>query len=138
MIEYERVHQVEWGECDPANIVYYPNFYSWFNQSSHQLMKHIGFGQAEMIERYGIVGFPLLKAQAEFKLPVYWDTLVTIKSRISARSNKTFTVNHEIHEGHRTCVVGYEIRIWGIRNEQTSGHLKAYILPDEFIQKIDL
>ncbi len=34
---------VEWGDCDPAGIVFYPNYFRWFNQGAHAL-----FGAAGM------------------------------------------------------------------------------------------
>ena len=33
---------VAWGHCDPANIVFYPNYFNWFDQSSHLLFDKAG------------------------------------------------------------------------------------------------
>ena len=136
MIESQWKHVVEWGECDPAGIVFYPNFYRWFDTSSHQMMKIHGFGQNEMISHYGIVGFPLIETHAEFLQPLRWEDQVTVRSSIQKHSRRTFTIQHKIYkltDTENLCVDGYEVRIWGIKDKET-GVLNARDLPDEFIQ----
>ena len=36
--------RVEFGHCDPAGIVWYPNFYEWFDAASHRLAERAGDG----------------------------------------------------------------------------------------------
>ena len=138
MTESQWKHVVEWGECDPAGIVFYPNFYRWFDSSSHHMMKIHGFGQKEMISLYGIVGFPLIEAHAKFLRPLRWEDQVTVHSFIQQHSRRTFTIRHKIYKWTDTeelCVDGYEVRIWGIKDKET-GVLNASNLPDEFIQHL--
>ena len=136
MIEHEWRHIVEWGECDPANIVFYPNIYRWFDKSSQDMMRENGFGQKQMIERYGIVGFPLIETHAEFKKPMRWGEELVIKSNVESHSRKTFTVRHEISNSGEICVRGYEIRFWGIRDAASGGTLRAGEMPEEFIRHL--
>lgn len=125
---------MEWGECDPAGIVFYPNIYRWFDTGSHRMMTAHGFGQAEMISRYGIVGFPLIETNAKFKKPMIWDEQVAVHSCVEKYSHKTFTVRHKVYSvgnSEMLCVDGYEIRIWGMKDKST-GVMNAWELPDEF------
>jgi acyl-CoA thioesterase FadM len=39
---YRREHTVEWGDCDPYGIAYYPKIIAWFNETEHDLLRHIG------------------------------------------------------------------------------------------------
>ena len=136
MIEFEWNHLVEWGECDPAQIVFYPNIYRWFDKSSHDMMKHHGFGQAEMIERHGIVGFPLIETHAEFRKPMRWGDHLLITSGIESHSRKTFTVTHKIYNSDELCVHGHETRIWGIRDSDNA--LCAWEMPEDFVKNLSL
>ncbi len=138
MIESEWLHTVEWGECDPAGIVFYPNFYRWFDSSAHYLMKSHGLGQTEMIARYAIVGFPLIETHAKYIRPVKWEDEVKVKSSIEANSRKTFTVKHRIFRVNGTeelCVEGHEVRIWAVKDKDT-GLMKAGQLPDEIVERL--
>ena len=136
MIEFKWRHTVEWGECDPAQIVFYPNIYRWFDKGSHDMMNFHGFGQAEMIKRYGIVGFPLIETHARFLRAMQWGDELVIVSRIESHSHKTFTVGHTIFNSDIQCASGYETRFWGIQEPQSGGRLRAWEMPGDFVKKL--
>lgn len=100
------------------------------------MMKFHGFGQAEMINRYGIVGFPLIETHARFLRPMQWGDELTIVSRIESYSHKTFTVGHTILNSDIESANGYETRIWGIQEPQSGGKLRAREMPEEFMKKL--
>jgi len=33
---------IEWGDCDPARIVFYPNFFAWFYRRTTHLFRAAG------------------------------------------------------------------------------------------------
>ncbi len=136
MIEYKWQHTVEWGECDPAKIVFYPNIYRWFDKGSQNMMKFHGFGQEEMIERHGIVGFPLIETHARFVRPMKWGDELVIISRVEAHSRKTFKVAHNIFNSDEKSVTGYEIRFWGVKDQQLDGKLRAWEMPKDFVEML--
>ncbi len=39
--------EVGWGDCDPAGIVFYPNFYRWFDACSHALLTARGLSHRD-------------------------------------------------------------------------------------------
>ena len=60
-------HQVtiEWGHCDPAGIVYFPNYFTYFDSGTNALfLRALSYNKFEMIRRYGIVGIPLVDVGA--------------------------------------------------------------------------
>lgn len=125
---------VEWGECDPAGIVFYPNFYRWFDDGTQTMMAEHGFGQAEMIEKYNIAGFPLIETHAEFKYPVRWGEQVQLESTVTECSRKTFKVCHKVRVSRESCVEGYEIRFWAGKKFENGGQtIFAMQLPQDFV-----
>ena len=43
---------VRFGECDPAGVAYYPEFFNWFHQAMEACFEdYLGVPYAEMIER---------------------------------------------------------------------------------------
>lgn len=125
---------VEWGECDPAGIVFYPNFYRWFDDGTQTMMAEHGFGQAEMIEKFNIAGFPLIETHAEFKFPVRWGEQVQVECTVVGHSKKTFKVFHKVLVSRETCVEGYEIRFWAGKKLEDGGQaIFAMQLPQEFV-----
>ena len=60
---------IEWGDCDSAGIVFYPNYFRWFDASFHHLLRANGLDPRVLTERYGIIGTPIADAGARFVRP---------------------------------------------------------------------
>ena len=59
---------VRFGECDPAGVAYYPEFFNWFHQAMEVCFEeHLGVSYAQIIET---VGFPAVQTSAEFRSPI--------------------------------------------------------------------
>ncbi len=55
---------IEWAHCDAAGIVFYPYFYTWFDQATERLFKANGLGYAALETEFGVTGMPLLETGA--------------------------------------------------------------------------
>ena len=114
---------VEWGDCDPAGIVFYPNYFRWFNQGAHAL--------------FGAAGMPMLDTQASFRAPVRFGETITLTSRIDEWRNKSFTVAHEVHKGGQLCAEGRDIRAWVIQDDTASNGIRAVTIPDDVKRRFE-
>ena len=128
--------QVPWGHSDPAGIVFYPNFFAFFDEATWALFYAAGLSLEVMRERYGCLGIPLIDAQASFRLPCRFRDVLTIESRIAEVSQKTFTVQHVVLNAGRRALTGREIRIWGITHPDDPMRLKAIPLPAEVLKAL--
>src|SRR5882724_4585643 len=77
-----RVLRIEWGQCDPAGIVFYPQFMMLFDSSTGALFALTGLSASAMREKYGIVGLPLVEQGARFLLPCRFDDEIAIESSV--------------------------------------------------------
>ena len=39
MLTNTRVIRVQWGDCDPAGIVFYPRYFEWFDAVHHPAVR---------------------------------------------------------------------------------------------------
>ncbi|MGA7221735.1 MAG: acyl-CoA thioesterase, partial [Candidatus Acidiferrales bacterium] len=51
---------VEWGHCDPAGIVFYPQYLAWFDDCTTALFGNAGMPTRALFKAHGIVGVPLV------------------------------------------------------------------------------
>jgi 4-hydroxybenzoyl-CoA thioesterase len=123
--------EIEWGDCDPADIVYYPNFFRWFNRGAHKLFDAVGLPFHELIKDRDTVGVPLLDARATFLAPVRFGDVVTVTSWIEEWRNKSFVVGHQIHNKDVLSVEGQEIRAWVRKDPDKPNGLRAVPIPDD-------
>lgn len=128
--------QVQWGHSDPAGIVFYPNFFAYFDEATWGLFYDAGLSLDVMRQKYNCLGIPLVDAQASFKSPCRFRDILTIESRISDVREKTFTVQHVVKNGGREALAGREIRIWGIVHPDDPQKLKAMPLPADVLKAL--
>ena len=63
MLTNVRTVRIEWGDCDPAGIVFYPRFFAMFDASTTALFERaLGMTKYKFIEHYGIVGYPMVES----------------------------------------------------------------------------
>ena len=74
---------VAWGHCDPANIVFYPNYFIWFDQSSHLLFDKAGADMNSLMKEFGVVGLPIVDAHSEFLVPSSYGDMIEVTSCVS-------------------------------------------------------
>jgi acyl-CoA thioesterase FadM len=49
MFVHRRDVQIQWGDCDPANIVYYPRYFEMFDDSTSIMFEAAGFSKQDIV-----------------------------------------------------------------------------------------
>lgn len=123
--------RVEWGDCDPAQIVFYPNYFRWLDAATHHLFTTAGLDWADLFKRYGVVGLPLVDAGARFVSPSSYGDELAIESHVSQWRSKVLVVSHRVLNGERLIVEGTEKRVWAGRHRDDPKRMQALLIPDE-------
>lgn len=118
---------VEFGKTDAAGIVFYPNYFMWFDQGTHWLFKSMQLAPKDLQTKHQII-LPILDAQCTFEKALQYDDFITIKSTIIEVNRKTFKVQHEIFQDQVRACIGYEIRGWVKKEGEQLG---ATLIPDD-------
>ena len=104
---------IEWGQCDPAGIVFYPRFFDLFDVASARLFQAAsGLTRTELIHRHKVIGWPMVNVQAEFRFSVRYDDAVEIRTVVDRLGKSSLTLSHELLVGERRCVQAIETRVW--------------------------
>ncbi len=124
-----REHRIEWGQCDPAGIVFAPRYMDMFAESAILLFEAAGLPKKrDMLREMGVAGFPLVDLSARFLSPASYGDVVTIEADAPVFGNSSFTIAHRIRLGETLCVEGTEKRVWTVH---VDGRLKAAPVPEE-------
>jgi 4-hydroxybenzoyl-CoA thioesterase len=132
-------HQVtvEWGHCDPAGIVYFPNYFTYFDSSTNALfLRALGFNKYEMLKRYDIVGIPLVDVGARFIVPSVFGDVVTIESAVAEIGRTSFRMRHRLYKGETLAVEGHEARVWVGRDPDNPDRLKGRPIPADVVARL--
>jgi 4-hydroxybenzoyl-CoA thioesterase len=122
-----RTVRIEWGDCDPAGIIFYPAYFKIFDNATAALFEAaLGMTKFQYLKAYGFAGFPLVDTRARFVKPTRFGDDVTVESTI-AFGTSSFTVQHKISLNGELCAEGTEKRVWVVRD---GGRIKSHTIPD--------
>lgn len=121
--------EVTFGDCDPAGIVFYPNFYRWFDASVHAAMHSIGWGWHRTAKEFGWLGLPLAEAGARFLRPVQAGQPIVVETRVASVEDRRIVFAHRVLRGTTVICEGEETRFIGIRHPDDPERVKAIEVP---------
>jgi 4-hydroxybenzoyl-CoA thioesterase len=131
MLRNRREIHVEWGDCDPAGIMYYPRFFEVFDACTNALFHKAGFPKHEMLVKYDLAGIPMVETMARFFAPLCFGETVTVESTIVEWGNSSFRVQHKLLRGEVLAAEGLEKRVWTVRAEDGTKRLRSQSIPQE-------
>lgn len=125
--------RIEWSDCDPAGIVYYPRYLAMFDASTMALFRQVlGMTKPQMLKHYGIVGTPMIETRATFHLPSTFGDDVVIESTISEFHRSSFDVRHRLlRDDNQLAVEGFDTRVWVARHPDAPDRIKSREIPAE-------
>lgn len=104
---------IEWGDCDEAGIVFYPNYFYWFDCTFQRLLRARGLSQRDVRSRFGAVT-PIVDAHAEFKAPARYDDVIDIDAGVELVNERRMRIDYRMSRGGAAIGAGYEVRAWAL------------------------
>jgi len=115
--------QVSFGDCDPAGIVFYPNFFVWIDRCFHGLLRERLGGHAHLCRELGAQGIGLMDAAMNFRSPATEGDLLHIRLDAIDWADKSFAITYRAQVGSRVIFGATETR--GVFLRRQDGRLRA-------------
>ncbi len=133
---FRRQLTIEWGQCDPAGIVFNSRFFEMFDASTWLLFDAaLGVKPQDLGTMFSIIGIPLVDARANFLKPAKFGDMIEIASRVSEFRRSSFDVEHKLTIGGTLAVDGGETRVWAARDKANPEKIGAIAIPADVIAK---
>jgi 4-hydroxybenzoyl-CoA thioesterase len=132
----KREKYIEWGDCDPARIVFNPRFFEWFDAAMAGIFSAAGLNQLHLMETYGLAGMPIVESRAQFLKACRLGDTVVIESKITEFGRSSFKVVHRLFNKGVLSVEAFETRVWCGRDPNDPESLKAQPIPAEIILRL--
>jgi len=121
--------QVQWGDCDPAGIIFYPTYFRWMDAACWAMFAGAGYDAKRMRAEH--LAMPLVSADCQFLYPAEQGDRCEVRSRILGFSSKSFVVEHEIwREDGMALARGSEKRVWGKFDSGPGTRLRGAEIPE--------
>src|SRR6266851_8626569 len=95
----------------------------------------LGVRPSELGATFGIVGIPLVDAQARFLKPAKFNDVADIASEVSEFRRSSFEMKHRISIGGEVAVEGSETRVWAAQDPSNPVKLKGIPIPAAVIER---
>lgn len=122
--------EVQWGDCDPAGIIFYPTYFRWFDAATWAFFARVGFTAKRM--RAEQRSMPLVAAECQFARPAEQGDRCEVRSNITRFGGKSFVVAHEVvREDGTTLARGTETRVWGRHVDGAGSPMKGETIGED-------
>src|SRR5690606_11617001 len=120
------------GDCDPARIVWYPNFFRWTDAASRHFFVSCGVPPWHETEKtLGVLGTPIVDTHARFiRSATYGDVLQVHTSVIEWRT-KSFVHRYRVMRGDEPIMECDEVRIFAAARGDRGPGIRAVPIPPE-------
>jgi 4-hydroxybenzoyl-CoA thioesterase len=136
MLIAKRQKYIEWGDCDPARIVFNPRFFEWFDAAMAGIFTAAGLSQVDMAKTYGLAGMPIVESSARFLKACRFGDTVTIESKVTEFGRSSFKVSHQLFNAGVLSVEAFETRVWCGRDPNDPEALKAQPIPADVVARL--
>jgi 4-hydroxybenzoyl-CoA thioesterase len=136
---FSNIHttRIEWGDCDPAGIIFYARYYDIFDVSTTVLLERaLGMNKIDYLKAYDFLGHPLAETRARFRLPTRYGDQVSIETKLVALGRSSFKVEHRLMLGTALAVEGAETRVWVGRDPANPTGIKSKAIPAEVVARL--
>jgi len=124
--------QVQFGDCDPAGIVFFPNFSRWMDAASLAFFMQCGVPPwRELAKTRGIVGTPLLEIHTRFFRPATYGETIVVHTQVEQWRAKVFVQHHRVTRGDDLLCEGRETRAFVVRDAAEPERLRAIPVPED-------
>ncbi|HKW89598.1 MAG TPA: thioesterase family protein [Candidatus Acidoferrales bacterium] len=91
----ETTIRVRYAETDQMGVVYYANFFVWFEVARVELMRQMGFNykQMEIADDSFVV---VARASCTYKRPAKFDDVLRLRTRVTESHSRTITFAYKV------------------------------------------
>ena len=137
MLRNVRTTRIEWCDCDPAGIIFYPRYFEIFDTSTTALIERVlGMNKFAYLKAYDFAGHPVVETRARFRQPTRFGDDISIETKLIECGGSTLKLEHRISKGGALAVEGFETRIWAKRDAGDPGRIKKQSIPAEVVARL--
>jgi acyl-CoA thioesterase FadM len=127
--EYRRI--VQWGECDPARIIFFPNYFRWMEEGLSGMARAHGVVLQPRTGPDAMAGTPAVSINARFLAPARLGDEVRHEVEVAEVRTRAFRVRHRFWRDEVLLMEAEDVRAWcEITFTDDDARLTARALPE--------
>ena len=104
--------RVRYAETDAQGVVYYANYFVWFEVARMSYLRAIGYDYATL-ERDGL-GFVIAEANCQYQAPAHFDEELVVRTSVGEVCNRSFVFEYEVYnkESGQLLATGSTVQVF--------------------------
>jgi 4-hydroxybenzoyl-CoA thioesterase len=136
MLRNIRTIRIEWCDCDPAGIIFYPRYFEIFDTSTTVLFERaLGMSKIDYLKAFDFAGHPVIETRARFRQPTRFGDNIAIETTLVECGESAMKLEHRISKGGALAVEGLETRVWITRDAADPWRLRRLPIPKEVVAR---
>nr|WP_145545310.1 acyl-CoA thioesterase [Variovorax boronicumulans] len=124
--------RVEFGDCDPARIVWFPNYFRWIDAAGRNFFVACGVPPWHELEKArGILGTPIVDTHARFIATASYGDVLDIAVSVPEWRRSSFVMRHRVTRGKTLIMECDEVRIFAAHREEHVPGIRAVPIPED-------
>lgn len=123
-------YRVIYGDSDPFDVVYYANYFNFFERGRTELFRALGLTYREISEQG--VFLPVSETYCKYHKPAQYDNLLVIETRIVYLKRVSIKFEYRIFEKESQELLAEGYTIHGFVNKER----KIVRVPQEVFKKV--
>ena len=137
MLTITRTVRIEWGQCDPAGIVFYPRYFEIFDAGTILLIEQAGgMKKFQLLKAFDFAGFPMVDIRARYLRPTRYGDDVVIETAATEIRHSSFDIHHRLSKDGELAVECFETRVWVGHDPKDPEQIKSKPMPAEIVQRL--
>ena len=92
-------HRVIYGDTDAGQVVYYANYFRWFESGRREILRSLKVNYLKL-EKRGIIT-PVVEAHCNYFHPARYDDVVVVETKIAEIKEKSIRFENKIPRSDR-------------------------------------
>lgn len=119
--------RVRYSETDQMGVVYYANFFVWFEIGRTDLCRQHGFAYRDMEHQDGLY-IMVAETRCRYKAPAHYDEEIVVRTRLRAVRKRVLVFSYEVYREDDNMLLAEGETVHVITDRE--GHPRA--LPDKY------
>ena len=126
-------HRVIYGDTDAGQVVYYANYFRWFESGRRELLRIMGINY-NALDKRGIIT-PVVEAHCNYFHPARYDDMVVVETSIPEVKDKSIKFAYKIFrkEDQKLLASGHTVNVFVDKEK-----MKSIAIPDDVREKIKI
>lgn len=131
MYRFTYKRRLHWSECDPARIIFFPNYARWMVEGVDELLLHLNINIYQEHQPGIHGGLPAVKLNMEFHAAPALHDMVTHEIHVSRMGKSSIDFQHRFLRGQQLLMQAQETRVWAQHSPNKDQPIKSIEIPTE-------